>query len=99
MAMFQLIGDKEKLSKGPKKEEPTNVKSMGSFQMVGDHVPMSKNPVPLQMHEKSAGTFQMVGDKVNMSGTPHKGWASASTPESDRAIFQSKVSPSGGGKK
>ena len=99
MAMFQLIGDKERLSKGPKKEEPLNTKSAGSFQFVGDSVPMSKTPVPLQMHESSKGTFQMIGDKVNMSDTPHKGWASASTPVSDRTNFQSKVSPSGGGKK
>lgn len=91
MAKFQIIGDKETLKSGPKNVVPTNTKSAGSFQFVGDSVPMSKTPVPLQMSSSSAGTFQMVGDKVNMSATPHKGWASASTPLSDRATFQSKI--------
>ena len=91
MADFQLIGDKEKLSKGPRKEEPLNTKSAGAFQFVGDSVPMSKTPVPLQMSKTSMGSFQMVGEKVSMSDTPHKGWDSASTPLSQRAVFQSVI--------
>ena len=91
MAKFELIGDKENLKSGPKSVQATFTKGPGMFEMVGDSVPMSKTPVSLQMSEKSKGSFQMVGDKVSMSSTPHKGWDSASTPLSDRAIFQSKI--------
>jgi hypothetical protein len=97
MAKFQLIGDQERLSKGPKNAEPHEFKS-GKFQYVGDSVPLSDSPVPLQQHKAGikGGSYQLVGDKVSLSETPHKGWASYSTPISDRAKFASQMP---GGKK
>lgn len=91
MATFQIIGDKQKLSTGPKNADPHNGPN-GTFQMVGESVKLSATPVPLQEAKAGGGgTFQNVGDKVAMSSTPHHGWASASTPPSTRAIEQSKM--------
>lgn len=92
MAKFQLIGDQEKLSKGPKSMDRTEFKA-GKFQMVGDSVSMKQTPVPLQQARTGikGGTFQNVGDKVSLSQTPHKGWTSYATPISDRAKFASQM--------
>lgn len=91
MANFQIIGDKQKLSTGPKNENPHNGPN-GTYQMVGECVKMSATPVPLQEGKSGGGgAFQNVGDKVSMSSTPHHGWASASTPPSERAIAQSNM--------
>lgn len=92
MAQFQLIGDREKLSKGPKSMDRTEF-SGGKFQAVGDSVALKQTPVPLQQNRKgiSGGTFQKVGDSVSLSQTPHKGWTSYETPISNRAKFASQV--------
>jgi len=91
MANFQIIGDQEKLSKGPKNALPHNGPN-GTFQLMGEEVKLSANPVPLQEGKAGGGgQFQNVGDKVSMSSTPHHGWASAPTPMSDRALAQSNM--------
>lgn len=92
MAKFQLIGDKEKLSKGPKNMDRTEF-SGGKFQLLGDSVSMKQTPVPLQQNRTGikSGTFQNVGDKVSMSQAPHKGWTSYETPISTRAKFASEM--------
>ena len=92
MAKFQLIGDREKLSSGPKSMSRTEF-SAGKFQMVGDSVTMKQTPVPLQQNKAGTGrgTFQNIGDKVSMSQTPHKGWQSFETPISTRAKFASEM--------
>ncbi len=85
MAKFQLIGDEQKLSKGPRSAEPHGF-SGGKFQLLGDQVKMSEKPVPLQQYRAGTGhgKFQNVGDKVSLSETPHKGWNSYNTPISER---------------
>ena len=100
MAKFQLIGDQEKLSKGPKSMDRTEF-SGGKFNLVGDSVTMSQKPVPLQENRTGikSGQFQLVGDKASMSQTPHKGWASYDTPISDRAKFASQMPGSKKGSK
>lgn len=92
MAQFQLIGDKEKLSKGPRNMDRTQF-SAGKFQMVGDSVSMSQKPVPLQQERTGirGGTYQKVGDSVSLGKTPIKGWQSFPTPISDRAKFASEM--------
>ena len=90
MADFQLIGDKQKLSKGPRSYDRSKF-SGGKYQQVGDAVSFSSTPVPLQHDSKGTrgGSFQTVGDKVSLGKTPMKGWNSYSTPISERSIFQS----------
>ena len=91
MANFQIIGDKEKLSGGPKNALPHNGNN-GQYQLIGTNQPLSQTPVPLQQGKvPNSGTFQNIGEKVSMSPTPHKGWDSAKTPMSDRAIAQSII--------
>lgn len=98
MAQFELIGDKENLSKGPRNAE-RKAFSGGAFQQVGDNVPLSQKPVPLQQGHNGAsgGQHQNIGEKVSLSATPHKGWDSHSTPLSERALFQS-IMPGAKGK-
>lgn len=92
MATFQNIGDKEKLSKGPKSMSRTEF-SGGKFQLVGDSVSMKQTPVPLQQNRTGikSGTFQKVGDSVSLGKTPQKGWNSYETPISTRAKFASEM--------
>lgn len=99
MAQFQIIGDKEKLSKGPRNSERKQF-SGGSFQQVGDNVNLSQKPVPLQQGHAGTkgGQHQNVGEKVSLSPTPHKGWDSYSTPLSERAMFQSMMPGAKGNK-
>lgn len=100
MAEFQIIGDKQKLSKGPKSYDRSRFAG-GSFQQVGDRVEMSATPVPLQHDSKGVrgGTFQEVGDRISLGKTPQKGWESYSTPISDRSWFQSATGGRGKRKK
>jgi hypothetical protein len=100
MAQFEIIGDQQKLSKGPKSMDRSRFTG-GSFQQVGDRVQMSAKPVPLQHDSKGVrgGTFQEVGDRVSLERSPQKGWESYSTPISDRSWFQSATSGRGGKKK
>jgi hypothetical protein len=100
MAEFQVIGDKQKLSKGPKSYDRSRFAG-GSFQQVGDRVPMSSTPVTLQHDSKGVrgGSFQVIGDKVSLGKSPQKGWESHATPMSDRAWFQSATSGRGKRKK
>jgi len=92
MADFQRVGDKQKLSKGPKNYDRSRFGG-GQFGMVGDSVTMSSKPVPIQSGNKhiSGGSYQQVGDAVPLSPTPHKGWDSHATPMSDRSIKQSDM--------
>lgn len=92
MAKFQLIGDQQRLSKGPRSMDRTEFKA-GKFDLLGDSVTMKQTPVPLQQGKTGikSGSFQNVGDKVSMSTTPHKGWTSYATPISDRAKFASQM--------
>lgn len=100
MAIFQEVGDKQKLSKGPKTMNRSKF-SGGAHQLVGDHVPMSEKPVPMQSGNKhiAGGTFQEVGDRVGLSHSPQKGWNSYKTPMSDRAIAQSDMPGFSGSKR
>lgn len=100
MATFQTIGDKQKLSKGPKSYDRSRFAG-GSVQQVGDRVAMSSKPVPLQHDSKGVrgGKYQQVGDNVTLGKTPQKGWESHSTPISDRSWFQSATSGRGKKKK
>jgi hypothetical protein len=97
MAVFQEVGDKQKLSKGPRNYDRSKF-SGGAHQLIGDHVPMSEKPVAMQEDKKGhhGGAFQEVGDRISLSRKPQKGWNSASTPMSDRAWIQSKMSGSAG---
>jgi len=98
MAKFQLIGDEQKLSKGPRNYDRSKF-SGGRVQQVGDRVALSDRPVPLQEGNKGVrgGSYQQVGDSVTLSKTPQKGWESYPTPVSDRARQQS-VMPGVSGK-
>jgi hypothetical protein len=98
--VFQEVGDKQKLSKGPRSYDRSKF-SGGSHQLVGDHVPMSSKPVPLQSGNKhvQGGAYQKIGDSVSLSRSPQKGWNSFSTPMSDRAWKQSDMPGFGSGKK
>jgi len=90
MAVFQEIGDKQKLSKGPRNYDRSKF-SGGAHQLVGDHVPMSSNPVSAQSGNKhiAGGSYQQIGDSVGLGKSPQKGWNSFKTEMSQRAIFQS----------
>lgn len=89
---FQVIGDEQKLSKGPRSYDRSKFAG-GTYQQVGDSVKLGTTPVPMQEGKKNIrdGQFQLVGDQIKMSATPHKGWNSMATPMSDRAIKQSDM--------
>lgn len=91
MAEFQIVGDEQKLSKGPKNEDPHGFKG-GKFQAVGDMAPIGSTPVPLQQGKvANKGKFQNIGTHQPLSQTPQKGWNSFNTPMSDRTKFAALI--------
>ena len=90
--MNQTIGTEANLSNGPRNMEPVRT-SGGTIQSVGETANLKPTPVPLQEFSKGTrgGTLQQTGEKASLQErSAFKGWQSANTPMSERAIKQSK---------
>lgn len=83
-------------SEAPLKKSPLNVEHDGSTgkpeeQFLGSREPLSYRPAGLHLNEDiREGARQTLGSEAPLSFTPRKGWESASTPMSDRAVKQSE---------
>ena len=78
---YEVVGDTQKLSKGPLDMNRTSFKG-GQVQMVGDKINLKQNATPQVPSGGRDGERQVLGDTVSLNRNPQKGWNSASTPMS-----------------
>lgn len=87
---LKSTASKESLSKGPGSMLPEN-HGKPQAQSIGTKVPLNTAPADAKYGSGTPnGKMQVIGDAIKLNKTPQKGYDSANTPMSNRAVDQSK---------
>jgi len=98
MAQYEMIGDKEDLSKKGI-DSPTDHARDGAMQLVGDQESMARRAIPSPTDHASMGTIQRVGEEVSLNRKPVFGWGSTPQAGLQMAPVEVEHRTTGKGKK